>query len=113
MRGASGADPADKDFSLVHGDVRVSDQRGQVVGETADSFPGVAPLERDTDLMDRLAVYLHRLDAFCHQSAGFDLAARRCGDHPAAVLDAVFRREFRAEFDEHGGHQFIQPRIEP
>ena len=48
----AGLDLAGEHLALVHADVRVGHQRGQVVGDAADRLAGEAPVERQADLVD-------------------------------------------------------------
>src|SRR3984957_20080056 len=47
-----GLDLADERLAFVHADVRVGQERSQVVGVAADNLPGESPMERKADLVD-------------------------------------------------------------
>src|SRR6187549_716819 len=71
--------------------VGVHGERGQHVGERPGVVLGAgeAPVDREPDLPDLLAVDLERREPLGHHRDAADLAARRAHHHLAAVKDAL------------------------
>src|SRR4051794_14545879 len=71
-------------FLDVH--VRVEGEMGQLVGRVADAQTGIAPVIRQTDLMQPASVDGERSDAVGHEHAGLDRRASGDDRRPATVL---------------------------
>src|SRR6266851_5134675 len=99
-------------FRFVHADVRLGDQRSQIVCDCPDRLPGVAPMNWKPDLMPYLPVHQQRLKSMCHHCARFDFTARSGYHKPRCMLDAALGCQFRPQLYKHFGLQFVQPAIE-
>ena len=109
----NGLDIDQKRLVLRRLDVGVADIRRQHV--RAEAFlrrSGEAPVERYADDMDGLAVAGQRPDPLGHDRLRGDRAALRPDAHPAALGDALFRRElFRDLHEEFRLHHGIHVRV--
>src|SRR5580692_9732581 len=104
LRHRSGRDGLDVDqerLELRRFGIGVADIWGERIGpETLTGAAHKAPMQRDADDMDGLAVADHRLDALGHVDLGFHRAAFRPDADPAAIGDTLFLGQFFADFDE-------------
>ncbi len=80
---------AGENLALVHAHVGIGQQRGQVVGVAADRLAGEAPVKRQADLVDRLAIEEQRPQAARHHRPRRRAAAGRAHGQPAAMVDAA------------------------
>src|SRR5579875_868509 len=103
---------AGEHLALVHGDVRVEHDRGEVVGDASGNLAGPAEVDRHPNLVINLALNAQRPQPGRHQGAGLDAASPAGDDHPVANLDSTLRRELGTQLDEHRRLQFVEPAVE-
>src|SRR5207253_1094639 len=86
-------DVARRRLHLLDVDVRVEDDRVDVVRRVALRQAAVAPVVRQPDLVDLASLHLERRDALGHHDAGLDRSARGDDRRPTAVLEPALLRE--------------------
>ena len=89
-------------------DVGVQDEREEVVRRVARGDPPGAPVVRQADLVQPLALDPERLDPVGHQDPGLDLGAGRDDRRPCPVRQAPLGRQLRAHLAEHLGLQLAE-----
>ena len=94
-------------LALVHADVRVGHDRGQVVGVPADDLSGESPVERKADLVDYATLDEKGSQPPCHHRAGLDSTPRGPDGHPVAVNNAALGGQLWAQLREHLRLQFV------
>src|ERR1700677_686249 len=109
---SSGMDLAGKCLAFVHAHVRVSHDRGQVIGVAADALPGEGPVEWESDLVDHAPLDNKGPQPPGHHRTSLDSTARRLDRHPAAVGNTALGGQFVAQLSEHLRLQFVEPAIE-
>src|SRR5262245_10067699 len=91
--------------------IRIERGRRQRVGERPDRFPGVPPMDRESDLPNGFARDFERPHAFGYHRAAFYRTARRRYFDPVAVVDAFLSRQSFGDFDEEFPLQLIERRL--
>ena len=90
--------------------VRIADQGRQVVDHVARGESFVAPMPRQSHMVNRFVFQPVGPNAARHQRLGADGAARRGDDHPVGVVHADLLGMFRRDLAEQFGLQFHEPR---
>src|SRR5205809_5306194 len=102
---------ADECLSLVNRNVRIADQRCQLVDDIAFGNPLVTPMPGHADLVNDLTFNGERAQPAGDERLGADGATRTRDLDPVKVRDLLLGGEFRADLDEKLGLQLGEPRV--
>src|SRR6185437_13332783 len=109
----TGVDLARERLGLVHADVGIGYEGGEIVGVVADHLAGKGPVERNAYLVDDPPGHLHRPEPPRDHGPRLDTGPRRLYREPAPMHDAPLRGQLGAQLDEHLGLELVEPAVEP
>src|SRR3954447_18723738 len=100
-RPAAGEDVAGERLHLLDVNVRVEDDRREIVGRASGRETAGSPVVRQADLVDPLAVEVQRPDAVGDEDARLDRRAGGDDGGPAPIDQVALLGEVRVDLDEH------------
>src|SRR5262245_38219782 len=82
-------DVAEEHFRLRDVRVGIADTRGEVVRDIAGHDARIAPVPRQTDLVDQPPIHEERLEPLRDEGPHLDRAPRAAHDHRVSALDSL------------------------
>src|SRR5258705_13433425 len=101
---------ANKRLCLVHRNIRIGDERRELVDDVSSGQAFITPVPRHADLMHDFAVDSEGAHSPRDQSLSADLRAWAGDSAPVEILDPFLLCQLGTDLDEKFGLQFGEPR---